>query len=184
MDMNEEEEDGSPDQADKWRELRTFLKELLLTGAIPAEPKEMRPRAVFLHYQDEPVFEVVNYQDKKAKDKFGRLLLSLRKKHLNGDLVNENSPDQVMWLKSAAKQYLKKCFRQEIIPADFVDHEQVWKDHCENHKAFARMKYDDAFVRRLDSVRKDYLKKIDRAESDLNAYKAAKQNHPTPLLNH
>ena len=144
MDLDEENAGRLADEAAKWKTLRAFLKELLLTGAIPAEPKEMRPKAVYLHYQDHSEFQAVDYDDQQIKAKFGRLLLSLRKKHLNGDLVNENSPDQVVWQKSAAKQFLKKCFRQNVISVNFVDHEQVWNAHCKNHKAFARMKYDEA----------------------------------------
>ena len=79
MDLNEQEEDRSatPDDAEKWQALRTFLKELLLTGEIPMEPSEMRPKAVYLQYQDKDVFHVVDYDDKKSKEKYGRLLLSL-----------------------------------------------------------------------------------------------------------
>ena len=42
---------------------------------------------------------------------------------------------------------------------------------------------DDAFVRRLKSVRNDHLKKVERCQKDLEAYNNAKKNHPTPALN-
>ena len=142
------------------------------------------PEAVYLQFGDRAEFDVVDYDDKQVQAKFSRLLLSLRKKHLDGDLLNENSPDEVVWQKSAAKQYLKKCFRQKTISVDFTDHEQVWKDFCKDHRAFARMKYNESFKRRLDGVRKDYEKKLARAEEDLRAFEAAKKNHPTPPLNH
>ncbi len=45
------------------------------------------------------------------------------------------------------------------------------------------MKCDDAFARRLKTVRDDYMKKVDRRDKDFVAFQRAKQNHPTPALN-
>ena len=103
---------------------------------------------------------------------------------MNGDLENEGEEKAIQWAKAAAKQYLKKCFREKIISVDFGDHEQVWHQHCKHHSAFRRMKFDNTFKRQLDSIRVDYIKKAARCASDLKAYNAAKKNHPTPLLNH
>ena len=113
------------------------------------------------------------------------MLRTLRKKHRDGDLENEdaNALKVIVWAKSAAKQFLKKCFREKVIPPDYKDAKQVWKDHCESHRAFARMSCDDAFVRRLGTVRDDYVKKLGRMRKDLLAHVKAKKNHPTPELN-
>ena len=59
----------------------------------------------------------------------------------------------------------------------------MWKDHCEGHPAFARLKLNDEFKRRLKSVRDDYVLKAERCKHDLVAFQAAKKNHPTPEFN-
>ena len=144
----------------------------------------MRPKEVWKKYMDSGNLEIkcVDYENKQVRDKYTRMLRSLRKKHQDGDLENEDKK-VIVWGKSAAKQFLKKCFREKLVPADYHDAEQVWKDHCEGTAAFARMQYDSAFVRRLGSVRDDYVKKVARCEKDLEAYLIAKRNHPTPELN-
>jgi len=77
----------------------------------------------------------------------------------------------------------QKCFRDKVIRPDYKDAKVVWKDHCENHPAFARMMCDDAFVRRIGTVQDDYLKKLSRMRADLKAFVKAKKNHPTPKFN-
>jgi hypothetical protein len=167
-----------------WKEIRGQLKVGLLAGSIPAEPTEMKPKEVYQTFLD---LEMIDYTDKKVREKFCRMLRLLRSKHRNGDLVNEDQPNKpIEWAKSAAKHVLRQWFRAGIISSSFEKEEiaQIWEDHCKDHAAFKRMKYDDAFIRRIKSVRDDHEKKVKRCEVDLNAYTAAKLNHPTPLLNH
>lgn len=173
------------EEVDHWKQLRGILKAAILAQEIPVESKVMPPKAVWQKYKDanHPDIEVVvgDYTG-KPREKFTRILRSLRKKHQEGDLENEDKPKIIKWSKSAAKQLLKKCFREKVIPSNYGDAEQVWKDHCKNEAAFARMQYDDTFVRRLGSVRDDYIKKVERSKKDQEAYNLAKQNHPTPKL--
>jgi hypothetical protein len=170
------------DTAGQWKALRGLLKEALLAGEIPLESKEMRPKAVFTLYKNanNPVIGA----DIVYGDKFSRMLRGLRKKQKNGDLQNEDKPKAVDWSKSAAKQFLKRCFREATISADYQDPKQVWTNHCKDDRAFERMQCDDAFVRRLKTVRDDYLKKVQRCERDEEAFNMAKKNHPTPEFNH
>jgi hypothetical protein len=167
---------------EQWKAVRGLFKEGLLTGEIPLESKEMGPKAVFLLYKNasNPPVSIV---DIIYGEKFRRMLRGLRKKHKNGDLQNEDKPKAIDWSKSAAKQFLKRCFREGNISPNYQDAQQVWTDHCKNDKAFARMQCDDAFVRRLKTVRDDYLKKVDRCQTDQEAFNIAKKNHPTPELN-
>lgn len=172
--------------AEEWKGVRELLKSALLANRIPIESDEMRPKEVWQKYVDakEPAIQCIDYSVKPIRDKFTRMLRSLRKKHKEADLENEDRPNKaILWSKSAAKQYLKKCFREEVISTEYKDEEQIWKDHCEGHKGFARMAYNDAFIRRLGSVRDDFKKKKERSEKDLEAYNIAKKNHPTPRLN-
>jgi hypothetical protein len=165
---------------EQWKAVRGLLKEALLAGKIPLESKEMRPKSVFALYEDanNPVIAGIVYGDK-----FTRMLRALRKKHKNGDLQNEDKPKAIEWSKSAAKQFLKRCFRDETISSNYQDAQQVWTDHCKDDKAFKRMQCDGAFARRLKSVRDDHFKKVERCQKDLEAYNIAKKNHPTPELN-
>ena len=162
--------------AEQWMAVRGLLKAALLTGEIPVESKEMRPNAVFALYKNEIAGIVYG-------EKFVRMLRGLRKKHKNGDLQNEDKPKAIEWSKSAAKQFLKICFREGTISANYQDVQQVWTDHCKDDKAFSRMHGDVAFVRRLKTVRDDYLKKVERCQKDLEAFNSAKKNHPTPEFN-
>ena len=170
---------------DLWKEVRGKLKAALLAGNIPVEPREMRPKEVF-----QTLFadcEAVDYTDHKVKEKFCRMLRTLRSKHKNGDLENEEKATKpIEWAKSAAKHVLRQWFRDSIISISFENKEieQIWKDHCKDHAAFKKMKFDEAFIRRIKSVRDDHVKKVKRCEEDLKAYTAAKLNHPTPQFNH
>jgi hypothetical protein len=167
---------------EQWQIVRSVLKEGILAEIITLEPKEMKPKAVYENYKNDPNFGCLDYTVKATREKFTRMLRALRKKHGDGDLANEGSKT-IEWGKSAAKQHLKKCFREGTINVDYGDAQQVWNDHCDNQRAFANMKCDSAFVRRLASVRDDYTKKAARCQSDLEAYKIAKENHPTPEFN-
>jgi hypothetical protein len=170
---------------EQWKVVRALLRTALLANEIPCELVAMRPKAVWQKYKDvnHPNIQVIDYANKHTHDKFSQMLLALWKKHKNGDLEHEDKPKVIMWAKSAAKQYLRKCFQAGTIAINYEDPKQVWKDHCENHAAFARMKYDDAFVQRLGSVQDDHTKKVERCDKDLEAYHIAKKNHPTPELN-
>jgi hypothetical protein len=167
-----------------WKEVRGLLKAAILAESIPVESKEMKPKEVFKKFVH---IDTLDYKDKKTQEKFARMLRLLRSKQKNGDLADENlSTKPIEWAKSAAKQVLRGLFRDGTISTSFKEKseiEQIWNDYCKDHRAFKRMKCDDAFVRRIQSVRDDHLKKMKRCEEDLKAFTAAKQNHPTPFLN-
>ena len=169
---------------DQWKAVRSLLKTGLLADEIPIDGKTMKPKEVWTKYKaaNHDDMQCVDYENKSVREKFTRMLRSLRKKHKNGDLENEGQK-AIEWGKSAAKQFLKKCFKEGTIPTDYQDAKQVWKDHCEGTTAFKRMQYDSAFVRRLGTVRDDYLKKLERCKANLQAFEIAKRNHPTPELN-
>lgn len=179
-----EEVEGTTVVDDTWKQVRDLLKGALLAETIPVESKEMRPKEVL---QNLVHIEHLDYKDKKTQEKFARMLRMLRSKHKNGDLANENlSNKPIEWAKSAAKQVLRGWFRDGTISTSFketAEIEQIWNDYCKNHRAFKRMKCDDAFARRITSVRDDHMKKVKRCEDDLKAFTVAKQNHPTPPLN-
>ena len=101
--------------AEQWKSVRGLLKAALLTGEIPLESKEMGPKAVFKLYQDNnnPVIADIAYGEK-----FTCMLRGLRKKHKNGDLQKEDRPKAIEWRKSAAKQFLKRCFQEGTISAN------------------------------------------------------------------
>lgn len=182
--MNPEVDNPIETDDDKWKAVRLLLKNALLSGKIPFESKEMLPKQVLEKFANHQDMAFISYKDASIRDKYTRILRGLRKKHKEGDLVNEDLPNKVIrWSKSAAKQFLKKCFRQKIIPADYSDSKEVWETHCKGEKAFARMQYDKTFQRRLESVRDDYLRKKKRCEDDLKAFQIAKKNHPTPEFN-
>ena len=183
-----EADDETGPTKEQWLAVRKALKAGILANEIPVEPTEMRPKQVWQKYVDlnnQAIITFVDYTNKSVREKFGRILRTVRKKHSDGDLENEdvNALKVIVWAKSAAKQFLKKCFRDKAIRPDYKDAKVVWKDHCENHPAFARMMCDDAFVRRLGTVRDDYLKKLSRMRADLKAFVKAKKNHPTPKFN-
>jgi hypothetical protein len=168
----------------QWKEVRDRLKAAILAGTIPVESKEMRPKAVYQQFVNS---ENIDYTVNKTKEKFARMLRSLRSKHKNGDLAIEGqSKVVILWAKSAAKQILRKWFRDGTILTTFEtkgEIDQIWKDHCKDHAAFKKMKNDGDFIRRIKSVRDDHLKKEERCQGDLQAYTIAKLNHPTPELN-
>lgn len=177
-------QDETDEQA-KWRLARDFLKAVILSGEVPIEPTEMKPKQVWNKYRTASVDAIawIDYGDKPTREKFTRMVRALRKKHKDGDLQNDGKKQVIVWSKSAAKQFLKKCFREQVISIDYKDAKSVWEQHCKDCHEFKRLKYDDAFVRRLGAVRDDYVKKVERCQKDLEAYKIAKANHPTPEFN-
>ena len=184
QEMVNDGDDDEDAEKTKWKALRELLKAQILANEIPVEPSTMKPKVVWQKYKDagHAAIQFVDYNEKAMREKFTRMLRSLRKKHKDGDLENEGKKE-IVWAKSAAKQHLKQCFKEKVVSADYTDPKEIWNNHCKDHRAFARMSFDDAFVRRLDTVRKDYLKKVNRCEKDHQAYLIAKQNHPTPEFN-
>lgn len=168
---------------DAWKEVRGLLKAAIVAGEIPLEPRKMRPKEVYDKYLDATT---IDYNNKKSQEKFTRMLRGLRAKHMNGDLEKESESKAIEWSKSAAKQVIRAWFRDGTLSTTFTDKkdlQKIWEDHCRAHAAFKKMKYDEAFIRRIQSVRDDHLKKVKRSEEDLAAYTVAKLNHPTPELN-
>lgn len=160
-----------------WLAVRKVLKAALLADEIPVDTKVMKPKAVYEKFKDRPELQVITYGDK-----FTRLLRALRKKHIDGDLESEGLK-RLEWGKSAAKQVLKKAFREGTISVDYTSARQVWEDFCQGRKEFARLEYNSAFTRRLNSVRDDFMKRASRRDRDRAAFEALKRNHPTPKLN-
>jgi hypothetical protein len=183
-----DDEEIDPISKEEWNAIRETLKAGILAGEIPVNTKVMPPKALYEQYlkANHPAF-IFHYADIKARDKYTRILRNLRKKHMDGDLENENkSTKPIEWGKSAAKQFLKKCFRDGTLVCEFTEKheiEEIWNRHCKDHIAFKRMEFDDAFVRRIKSVRDDFVKKETRCANDLLAYSVAKKNHPTPTHN-
>ena len=168
---------------EQWKKIRDVLKEGLLSGGIPVDSTVMKPKQVWQEYKEETEVGWVDYGLLQSRDKFTRMLRSLQAKHKDGDLQNEGQPKTIEWGKSAAKQMLKRIFREGKIDPNNISADRVWDSHCKGQPAFARMKCDDTFARRLKTVRDDYMKKVDRRDKDLLAFQRAKQNHPTPALN-
>jgi hypothetical protein len=85
---------------EQWKAVRGLLKEALLAGEIPLESKlytvrECKQPSNCRHC---------------LRGKFTRMLCGLLKKHNNGNLQNEDKTKAIEWSKSAAKQFLKRCF--------------------------------------------------------------------------
>jgi hypothetical protein len=182
------DDEGPTDE--QWKEVRGLLKKAVLAGDIPLEAKKMRPKVVFEKFMSEKSScSFFDYSNKRARGKFTRMLQQLRKQHGDGDLQNEDSTTKtkpVQWGMSAAKQFLKKSFRDGTISTTYkkAELQQIWNDHCKDHPAFKRIQYDkEALSARMNSVRDDYMRKVQRCKDDLGAYTSAKKNHPTPQLN-
>ena len=97
------------------------------------------------------------------------------------------------WEKSRAKQWLKTWFKDGSIPLEYSKTEgglgprKYWDDLCAGHPDFggaAGMEYNDAFTRRLGSVKKDFEKKAKRATLDQASFDNYRLNHPEEALNH
>ena len=103
-----EDSDGPTDE--QWKAVRKLLKTGLLEQAIPVNPKDKPPKAVWQTYVDNNNAGIlcVDYSDKRIRDKFTRMLRGLRKKHKDGDLENEDKKIISLWGESVAKQFLKK----------------------------------------------------------------------------
>ncbi|CAB9504960.1 unknown protein [Seminavis robusta] len=120
---------------DEWNAVRKQLKDDVLSGVIPHVLKEMRPAAVYQMYADaaNPIIACVDYTNKRQNAKFTLMLRTLRNKHADGDLVNEDKAEPIVWRKSAAKQFLKRAFREGLIPDNIStneDMEEIWNDLC------------------------------------------------------
>jgi hypothetical protein len=175
--MSDDTDEEERDTKAQWKAARDVLKAGVLSGDIHLDTKVMKPKAVFEKYKDSPELKLVTYGDK-----FTRTLRALRKKHTEGDLENEGLK-VIEWGKSAAKQVLKKAFKDGDVPVDYTDPKEVWRDFCREKRAFARLNCDSAFTRRLNSVRDDYKKRASRKTIDQAAFDILKKNHPTPEYN-
>ena len=187
VEIEVQEADISPSPGpteEQWSMVRNLLKTSVIAGDIPVDATKMRPKVAWQMLKDanKPAIEFVDYEIKTVRDKFSRMLRSLRKKHKDGDLEHEDKKI-VKWGKSAAKYFLKKCFKEKIILPDSLDAKHIWENHCKGRPEFARMSYDGTFERRLAAIRDDYIRKVQRCKDDLMAFQIAKQNHPTPELN-
>jgi len=93
------------------------------------------------------------------------------------------------WRNSAAKKYLKRCFKEGVIPLTYsvedggVGPKAVWEAHCKDHASFKGMSYDDNFASRLRAVKKDSASKMARAEVDKENLTAFRQQHPVQPFN-
>lgn len=93
------------------------------------------------------------------------------------------------WRNSAAKKYLKRCFKDGVIPLKYsvedggVGPKAVWEAHCKDHASFKGMSYDDNFASRLRAVKKDSESKMARAEVDKANLTAFRQQHPVQAFN-
>ena len=157
--------------------LRMFLLNLLLERKIPVESNKMGPMQVWETYCDEPEFEGWEYGDN-----FQKLLRELREK------AKLKKP-KLDWANSAAKAFLKKGFKDGLIPTNYSDTgmggpRKVWDDLCANHAAFRGMEYDSEFTSHLRSVRIDFQRKCKRAEIDKDAFDNFRKNHPRPTHDH
>ena len=104
---------SSTDDKEQWLAVRSLLKAALLADEIPVNTKVMKPKAVYEKFKDRLELQVISYGDK-----FTRVLRTLRKKHMDGDLENEGLKC-IEWGKSAAKQVLKKGFLEGSISVNY-----------------------------------------------------------------
>jgi hypothetical protein len=93
------------------------------------------------------------------------------------------------WRNSAAKKYLKKCFKDGVIPLTYPTDEggvgphAVWDEHCKDHPSFKGMVYDTTFANRLRAVKNDSASKITRATADEENLQAFRAKHPKQSTN-
>jgi len=93
------------------------------------------------------------------------------------------------WRNSAAKKYLKKCFKDGVIPLTYPTDDggsgpqAVWDEHCKDHPFFKGMVYDTNFTNRLRTVKNDSIKKMKRAEVDKKNLAAFRAKHPIDPMN-
>ena len=147
------------DATSDWRKhpARERLKLALAEGEFPADYKEFGPKQVWQKYKDDPAFAGLSYNPT-----FTRRLLALRKQALN-----DKEDADIDWKNCRAKQFLKQCFKDGMIPLQYsqppnTGPQAIWNMHCKDHPAFAGMSYNETFTRRLRSVRDNHQKKNDR----------------------
>jgi hypothetical protein len=93
------------------------------------------------------------------------------------------------WRNSAAKKYLKLCFKDGTIPLTYPSDEggsgprAVWDQHCKDHPSFKGMEYDNNFTSRLRTVKNDAMKKMKRAAVDKANLEAFRAQHPIDATN-
>lgn len=93
------------------------------------------------------------------------------------------------WRNSAAKKYLRKQFRDGVIPIGYSTEEggpgpkAIWDEHCKNHPSFKGLVYDTTFTNRLRAVKVDAASKKKRAEIDKQNYDNYRELHPVASSN-
>ena len=89
------------------------------------------------------------------------------------------------WLYHPLRAFLLEKIVSGEIPANYklMKPRDVWETFCDAD-VFEGFEHDAAFTRRLLSLRKLVEEGKQRADKDLDAFKAAKQNHPPPARNH
>ncbi len=157
---------------------KKLLQKALKDGDVPIDYKEMGPKVVYEKYENDPVFEGMQYNDA-----FRRRLLALRKQAADGE------DEKIDWKKHPGKQFLKQAFKEGTIPFDYsmtIGPREVWDTHCKNHPALggAGMKYGTAFTRRLGTVCTHFCKQQARAIADQECFDLARKNHPIKTHNH
>ena len=101
------------------------------------------------------------------------------------DAGDEEEQDDSGWNSHPARKLLYKELSDGIIPLDVGEmkaHEVYF--HYEDALEFEGMPYDDAFIRRLGSLRGQIKRDRKRAEADQHALAIARRNHPVPATNH
>ena len=91
------------------------------------------------------------------------------------------------WKNSAAKGFLKECFKDGRIPLDYSDSggpRLVWDTLCNGNPAFHRMVYGGTFTGRLRGVLKDHLAKENRKVIDQIAFDNFRVRHPRQKVDH
>jgi len=122
----------------------------------------------------------------KKVNKLSAMPPKRKRKQKNGEGEAPKKPKEkdIDWKNSAAKNFLKKAFKDGTIPLDYSDTigpRVVWDDHCKDNPAFVGMLYGNRFTGRLRNVRLDHEKKDNRAEIDKKAFDNFRKNHPRPL---
>ena len=94
------------------------------------------------------------------------------------------------WAQSAAKQFLKRSFRDGTIPLNYMTKDggpgpkHVWDNHCKDNPAFKHMLYSSLFQSRLAGVKNDHFAKDKRADLDQKAFDNFRKLHPRPMVDH
>ena len=104
--------------------------------------------------------------------------------------IDEQQPDNdylkgLKWEHHPLREFLLNLLIENKIPVDhtIMGPREVWDTYCDN-PLFEGLKYGTTFTRRLLALRKQVGEGKSRADEDLEAFLAAKANHPPPARNH